>query len=289
MIFALAFFASLLICSSSIAREVPVLTANINDFAGMMPQASSHELEERLARFKTETGHTVVVLTISSLENEDIESFGRRAFESLPLDEQNLRKSVLLLVVRKEQKVGLQVGSELAPLFPEPAASQKLQAQVELYFSGMRPDLGIHGAIHNIFKVIRGDFRIDSATEEEKFEEASKRGAGAGPILALFLAPFLAFMIGGLWGIYATHYGVQRATRLFMGAVLGGGTAKIVMTLMAFISSQGDALWYFIMALSIPLGIFGSLTEFWMSEDWSGIPRVKDRSLRQKPTDKMGI
>jgi uncharacterized membrane protein YgcG len=279
-----------MLCESSVALEVPVLTATINDFAAMMPQASAHELEERLERFKTETGHTVAVLTVKGLENENIDSFGRRAFARLPLNEQELEKSVLLLVARKEQKVGLQVGSALRPLFPEPAASQKLQTQVELYFNGMRPDLGIHGGVHHIFKVISGDFRIDRATEEEKFEEASQRGAGAGAILGLFLAPFLAFMIGGLWGIYATHYGVQRGTRLFMGAVLGGGTAKIVMTVMAFISSQGDALWYFIMALSIPLAAFASLTEYWMSgNDWMGIPREKDGSLKRKPSDKMGI
>jgi hypothetical protein len=40
--------------------------------------------------------------------------------------------------------------------------------------------------------------------------------------------------------------------------------------------------------LSIALGTFGSLTEFWMSGDWRGIPRVKDSVIR-KPEDKMGI
>ena len=40
-------------------------------------------------------------------------------------------------------------------------------------------------------------------------------------------------------------------------------------------------------ALAIPLGVFGSLTEFWMSGDWSGIPRIKGR--RRKPEDNIGI
>ena len=88
-------------------------------------------------------------------------------------------------------------------------------------------------------------------------------------------------------GIYATQYGVQRGTRLLMGAIFGGGAAKIVSMLMSFLGSYSDNLWYFIMALAIPLGALGSLTEFWMSGDWSGIPRFKGR--KRKPEDNMGI
>jgi len=287
--FGFALFASLIFCSFSVALEVPVLKDTINDFGGMMPQASAHDLEERLKRFKTQTGHTIVVLTVQTLEDEDMESLGRKAFQSLPLEETDLRKSVLLLVARKERKVGVQMGSELRHLFPEPAASQKLLAQVGLYFDGFRPDLGIYAGVHYIFRAIKGEVHVDTTTEVEKLEEASTQGAGAGALFALLLAPFLAFMVGGLWGIYAANFGGDRLMRLFMGGLLGGGTAKIVAILMSLISSYGDGLWYFILAVSIPLGVFGSLTEFWMSGDWSGIPRVKDSSTRRKPEDKMGI
>lgn len=285
----IALFAGLIFCSFSVALEVPVLKDTINDFAGMMPQVSVHDLEGRLKRFKTQTGHTVVVLTVPTLADEDMESFGRKAFQGLPLGETDLRKSVLLLVALKERKVGVQAGSELRQLFPEPGASQKLLAQVGPYFDGFRRDLGIHAGVNYIFRALKGDVRVDSTTEVEKLEEASTKGAGAGAIFALLLAPYLAFMVGGLWGIYATKLGAEREMRLFMGALLGGGTAKIVAILMSLISSYSDSLWYFILAVSIPLGVFGSLTEFWMAGDWSGIPRVKDRKTTRKPEDKMGI
>jgi hypothetical protein len=42
------------------------------------------------------------------------------------------------------------------------------------------------------------------------------------------------------------------------------------------------------MFLAIPLAVFGSFTEFWMSGDWSGIPRIKERPPRN-PEDRMGI
>jgi len=285
--FAVALFAGLFLNSASLASELPAFNATVNDFAGMMPEASIHDLEARLARFRTETGHPVVVLTVKSLHGEGIDSFGRRTFKTLPFASADLEKTVLLVVARKERQVGVQAGPALQDLFPEPDASRKLYGHVALYFDGLRPDLGIYGAVQYLFRVIKGDVRVGSQSEEEKLEETSLSGRGAGAIFAAFLAPVLALFVGGLWGIYATQYGVQRGIRLLMGAIFGGGTAKIVAALMSTLSSFSDNLWYFIMALSIPLGVFGSLTEFWMSGDWRGIPRVKGR--KRKPEDHMGI
>jgi hypothetical protein len=167
-------------------------------------------------------------------------------------------------------------------------SSQNLLAQATLYWDGWRPDLGIHGAVHYLFRVIRGDVRVGSLTEEERLEQMSLRGGEAGAIFAVFLGPMLALFVGVLWGIYATQYGVQRNTRLLMGAIFGGATGKLVALLMSILGGYTDSLWYFIMALAIPLGLFGSLTEFWMAGgDWRGIPRIK--GPRRKPEDNIGI
>ncbi len=270
------------------ALELPPLNDTINDLAGIMPEASYQDLEKRIKLFKARSGHSVVVVTLPSLEGEEPESFAEKAFHRLPLGEADLKKTILLIVARKEHAVSMQTGTELKELFPEPTAQEKVQKHVDLYFSGMRPDLGIHSAVFFVFRTIRGEVKMDRATEFEKLEEASTRGAEAGPIFAIFLAPFLAFFVGGLWGICSTNYGVQTAVRLTTGAVLGGGTAKIVAGLMELMGTVSDGLWYFILILSIALATFGSLTEFWMAGDWRGIPRVKDPVVR-KPEDNIGI
>src|SRR5262245_32857116 len=286
MIIVFALIVGLLSAGHADGVELPALHPGITDLAAMFPPASYSDLEQRLHRFKTETASNVAVLTVKSLEGESINSVGRKAFAALPLSESDLRRTVLLVVARKERDVGFQAGSDLRALLPEPVAREKLKAQVALYFDGLRPDLGIHGAVHYLFRVIKGDARVGSQTAEERLEELSLRGGEAGALLALFLGPFLVFFIGGLWGVYATQFGVQRYTRLMMGAIFGGATAKIVATFMSFLGEYNDSLWYFIMVLAIPLGVFGSLTEFWMSGEWSGIPRVK--GPQRKPEDKIG-
>jgi len=270
------------------ALELPPLTSPITDLAGMFPPASLSDLTQRLDRFETESGTHVVVITVRSLEGEDITALAEQAFLALPLSETERRKTVLLAVARTERLVAFRAGSQLRELLPEPQMHEKLQAQVALYWDGMRPDLGIHGAVYYLIRVLRGDIRVGSQTEEEKLEQVSLRGGEAGAIFALCLGPFLAFFVGVFWGIYATQYGVQRGPRLLMGGIFGGATAKIVGLLMSFLGNYSDDLWYFIMFLAIPLAVFGSFTEFWMSGDWSGIPRIKERPPR-KPEDRMGI
>ena len=286
MLFIAALFFTLLSGSLSSALEMPPLKTGINDFAAMFPPASLDDLETRLRRFNTETANGIVVLTLKTLDGKDIDSVALSAFNKLPLSDAERQRTVLLVVARSERQVSVHAGSQVRALLPEPA-SQKLLAQATLYWDGLRPDLGIHGAVHYLFRVLRGDVRVGSQTEEEKLEEMSLRGGEAGAIFALCLGPFLAFFVAVLWGIYATQYGVQRNLRLLIGAIFGGATAKIVGILMSVLGGYTEGLWYFIMALAIPLGVFGSLTEFWMAGDWRGIPRVKDR--KRKPEDNMGI
>ncbi len=280
-------FLSLVYGYPALGADLPPLQPGVNDFAGMIPPASRDDLEKRLHRFKTRTGHMVTVVTVQNLA-EDIESFTRKAFQRLPLDENESQKSVLLVVARNEHLIGFEVGAELKSRFPKIAATKKLQSHLDLYINGLRPDLGIHGGVHFIFGVITGNFRAATTTEEEALENASSRGAGAGAIFSLVLAPFLAFFVSMLLGIYSNHAGFQRETRLFLGIVLGGGTAQVVAVLMSFMGSISDGLWYSILALGMLLGAFGSLTEYWMHGDWSGIPRVKEK-IRRKPEDNMGI
>jgi uncharacterized membrane protein YgcG len=284
-----AIFASLAYGSPALCRQLPPLRVTVNDFAVMIPPASYEDLTQRLQRFKTETNHTVSVLTVPSLEeNESMGDLAAKAFRTLPLSETELKKTFLVVIARKERLVSFAAGADLEPRFPEAQTTQKLQSQLDLYIRGLRPDLGIYGAVHFICGVITGEFRAATTTEEEALENTSIRGGGAGAIFALVLAPFLAFFVSMALGIYSKHAGFQREIRLFLGIVIGGGTAQLVGTLVGMISPYSDALWYFILALGMVLGAFASLTEYWMQGDWSGIPRVKDKTKR-KPEDNIGI
>ncbi len=271
----------------ALAADLPPLKTTISDFAGMFPPASLEDLEHRLHRFATETATHVAILTVKKLDGVKIDALAQEAFNRLPLSDSERQKTVLLVVARAERDLAIHAGAPLRHLLPQPMTNDKLREQIIVYINGLRSDLGIHGAVHYLFRVLRGDARVGVQDADGKLEEMSLRGRGAGAIFALCLGPFLAFFVGGLWGVYATQYGVQRWPRLAMGAIFGGGMAKAVVTATGFLGSASDSLWYFIMAAAIVLGVFGSCTEFWMSGDWRGIPREK--GPRRKPEDNMGM
>ena len=73
------------------ALEMPPLKAGINDFAAMLPPASLDDLGARVRRFNTETANGIVVLTLKTLDGEDIQSVALGAFNKLPLSDATLR------------------------------------------------------------------------------------------------------------------------------------------------------------------------------------------------------
>src|SRR3989338_10817958 len=75
------------------ALEVPPLRGRLNDLAGLLPAERARALEERLARFERETGHQVALLTIASLEGEDLEGFSITGAENLKIGKKGFDRS----------------------------------------------------------------------------------------------------------------------------------------------------------------------------------------------------
>jgi len=75
----------LIASSLALAIEVPPLRGRVNDYAGVMSQDQVRALESQLAQFEQETGHQIAVLTIPTLDGEDIEGFSIRVAEQWKL------------------------------------------------------------------------------------------------------------------------------------------------------------------------------------------------------------
>src|ERR1044071_1669299 len=65
----------------ALALDAPPLKGRVNDYAGLLPRERAAALEQKLAQFESSTGHQIAVLTIPSLEGEDIAGFGIKVAE----------------------------------------------------------------------------------------------------------------------------------------------------------------------------------------------------------------
>ncbi len=107
IIFALTF---LLLTNTAFALEVPKLKERINDYAEILAPNQEAELENLLKNAETRTSSQIALLTITSLEKENLEDFSLKVIETWKLGQKNKDNGVLLLIALKEKKIRIEVG-----------------------------------------------------------------------------------------------------------------------------------------------------------------------------------
>jgi uncharacterized protein len=158
-----SFLIVLVACSATDALDVPPLRGRVNDYAGVMGQGQVQSLEAQLAQFEQETGHQVAVLTIPTLDGEDIEGFGIRVAESWKIGKKGFDNGVILLVAIKDRKLRLEVGYGLEGVLPDVTAKRIISDYIVPRFRSQDYAGGIISGVDAIFKVIKKEPLPESA------------------------------------------------------------------------------------------------------------------------------
>ena len=64
------------------AKSVPTLQSRVNDYANVISQSDKSQLESLLYSLENSTGIQIAVLTIDSLEGEDLEDYSMKVAET---------------------------------------------------------------------------------------------------------------------------------------------------------------------------------------------------------------
>jgi hypothetical protein len=88
-----------LLCLSFVAYglDVPKLQGYVNDYAGLISPSAKAKIEEELREFKQSDSTQIVILTIPSLEGENIEEFGIKVAEAWKIGQQVKDNGVLFI------------------------------------------------------------------------------------------------------------------------------------------------------------------------------------------------
>ena len=92
------------------ALDVPKLKGRINDYAGILNSSEESQLESVLRKTEAKTSSQVVLLTIPSLEGENLEDYSIRVVEKWQIGQKEYDNGALLLVALAEKKVRIEVG-----------------------------------------------------------------------------------------------------------------------------------------------------------------------------------
>lgn len=142
---------------TAIALDVPPLRGRVNDYAGLMSPERIQTLEERLARFGQESGHQVAVLTIPSLQGEDIDGFGIRVAENWKIGKKKFDNGAILIISKNDRKLRIEVGYGLEGVLPDAIASRIIREVIVPRFRDGDFAGGIEAGVETILKVTSGE------------------------------------------------------------------------------------------------------------------------------------
>jgi uncharacterized protein len=139
------------------ALDVPPLKGRVNDYAGLLPSARAQALEQRLAQFENETGHQIAVLTIPSLQAEDIEGFSIRVAENWKIGKKGFDNGAILVIAQKDKQLRIEVGYGLEGVLPDAVASRIINEVIVPRFRNGDFPGGIEAGVESVMKVTRGE------------------------------------------------------------------------------------------------------------------------------------
>jgi uncharacterized protein len=163
---ALSFVWILIAASLTFTLDVPPLRGRVNDYAGVMRPDQAQALESQLAQFEQDTGHQVAVLTIPTLEGEDIEGFSIRVAENWKIGKKGFDNGVILAVAIKDRKLRLEVGYGLEGVLPDAIAKRITSDYIVPRFRTQDYAGGIIAGIDAVLKVIQKEPLPESARKK---------------------------------------------------------------------------------------------------------------------------
>lgn len=187
--------------------DVPALQGRVNDYANLIPPDQKQRIEAQLAQFEQQTGNQVVVLTIPSLNGEDIEGYANRVARAWALGQKGKDNGVLLLVAHQDRRMRVEVGYGLEPVLTD-LQTNVIQNEVIIpYFKKGDFGGGIEAGVKAILSTIQGK-EIEPAPVQQP-SGGGGGGGGAGDWLGFLffglfaLGPFVLNAIrSGSWIVY---------------------------------------------------------------------------------------
>jgi uncharacterized protein len=170
------------ISSVVLAAEVipPKPAGYFNDYANVVPKAKALQLNEKLAQFERETSNQVVVAVYRKMESDsDVADYTRRIAEGWKVGQAEKRNGAVLFVFVDDRKMFIQVGYGLEGALPDVTAFDITERHIKPRFRTGDYAGGLDEGVDLILQGIRGEYKGDGATVQDKSRPSA---SGCGPL-----------------------------------------------------------------------------------------------------------
>ena len=186
--------AALVISSPLFAANVPALKGRVNDYAKIIRDSDEREIEEYLAGVEQASGIQLAVLTMPSLDGDDIASFAIKVADKWQLGDKEKDNGAILIVAYAEHDLRIEVGDGLEGSLTDAKCGLILRNVVVPEFKNGNYSAGIKKGVMNMGAIATGD---ESAVSRSVREGENSSSNDLVPVFAMLVwLIFVVSMIG---------------------------------------------------------------------------------------------
>jgi uncharacterized protein len=148
--------------------EVPQLKNWANDFTSTLSSQELQNLNLRLKVYEDSTTNQLVSLMIASLDGYPLEDYSYTVVEKNKIGTKEKSNGVLILVVKNDRKMRIEVGYGLEGVLPDALSSSIIRNEIAPYFRKNQYFAGISSGINAIIAAIGGEYKSDYKDNSER-------------------------------------------------------------------------------------------------------------------------
>ena len=244
------------ICVNALSTPKAPTNCGLLDEAGVLNETDEQNLCKKLIDYENKTGNQLAVLTIKSLDGEDIEGYSNRVARAWGVGDKKANNGALLVVAVEDRKMRIEVGRGLEPMLTDLQANQIIKQKIRPNFQSGNFAGGINSGVDNMISVIGGE----RLSEPGRSWKADDLGGLIILIIQFVFVPFIylaAFLgrskswwaggvIGALPGIVIAFYHLIGGLAAVFGGVLVGLLLDYVLSknYQQRVASGDDTTWF---------------------------------------------
>lgn len=198
--------------------EIPKIIDPVTDLTNTIDRDDYVKLRKQIVRFEDSTSNQIVVLIIPTLGENDIREFGIKTLEQNKIGQKGNDNGILLLIVKDDRKVSIEVGYGLEGVLTDAICEQIIRKEIRPEFRDGNYTKGISAAIQTMMLATKGEYTA------EKKNEKNSGWYGVVIVLAVILSAIVGASRGRQYGVTSSGY---RRHNNWWGGGFGGGFGSV--------------------------------------------------------------
>ena len=132
--------------------------AYVNDYANMLSSSTQQQLNQTLKAFEKKTSDQVVVATFNHLNQHSLDEFSIHLAEKWKVGSRQYNNGVILLIIKNDHKIRIEVGRGLEGALPDITASRIIRHAIAPAFKQGHYNQGVQQGVAAILQHIEPEY-----------------------------------------------------------------------------------------------------------------------------------